>query len=203
MLGVFFFLLKLWAYKLESVLVVLVLFLRMMQNISLMQKYYQGLIICEAPFEHVQSLIEEAQALRENNSGEVAPCLEKELRVDNVSFAYGAQGVLENASLIVHAGDLVCLSGPSGAGKTTLIDLICGLARPQTGDVFVDGVAMAKIDLTVGDRVSAYVPQELILFHDTLGANVTMGDLTIPETEVEEALRAAGAGNSYAHFPRD
>jgi ATP-binding cassette subfamily C protein len=201
LIGVFIFLLNIWGSQLESVLVVLVLFLRMMQNIALVQKYYQALIICEAPFEHVQSLIEEAQSLRENNSGKAAPRLERELRVDSVSFAYGAQAVLENASLIVRAGDLVCLSGPSGAGKTTLIDLICGLARPQSGDVFVDGVPMAKVDLSAWRQSIGYVPQELILFHDTLFANVTMGDPKIPEAEVEEALRAAGAWEFVRTLP--
>ncbi len=201
LIGVFIFLLNIWGSQLESVLVVLVLFLRMMQNIALVQKYYQGLTICEAPFEHVQSLIDEAQSLRESNSGKAAPRLERELRVDNVSFAYGAQVVLENASLIVRAGDLVCLSGPSGAGKTTLVDLICGLARPQSGDVFVDGVPMAKIDLLAWRQSIGYVPQELILFHDTLLANVTMGDPKIPKSEVEEALCAAGAWEFVRTLP--
>jgi ATP-binding cassette subfamily C protein len=201
LIAVFVFLLNIWESKLESVVVVLVLFLRMIQSIAQVQRYYQGLIICEAPFEHVQYLIKEAQSLQESTGGKTASSLEFELRIDNVSFAYGAQGVLEKASLAVHVGNLVCLTGPSGAGKTTLIDLICGLARPQSGDVFIDGIPMAEIDLSAWRQNIGYVPQELILFHDTLLANVTMGDLSISEADVEEALRAAGAWEFVRTLP--
>ena len=78
------------------------------------------------------------------------------------------------------AGQLTVLSGASGGGKTTITDLILGLHEPQSGQVLLDGVPLPEIDLHRWRAMVGYVPQELGLFHDTVLANVTLGDPEIP-----------------------
>jgi ATP-binding cassette subfamily C protein len=78
-------------------------------------------------------------------------------------------------------------------GKTTIIDLITGLLRPQQGEVFIDGLPLAEIDLRAWRRMVGYVPQENLLLHDTVLNNITLGDLELTENDAEYALRAAGA----------
>ena len=195
LLGAFFFLFMIANQPLELILVVLVLFMRVMQSAASAQNKYKGLVACEAPFEHVQALIADAVADEEDLRGEKEPSLTQRIRIEGVSFAYEHERILDRVTLDIPAGTLVCLSGPSGSGKTTLMDIVCGLLKPQDGDVFIDGVPLSEINVRRWRRQIGYVPQELILFHDTLLANVTLGDDRIPTGEVEQALRAAGAWN--------
>ena len=179
--------------QLEHVFVILVLFLRMMQNLARLQKSYRLLVLSEASFEQIHDLIAQADAVAETNGGHVRLSFMRELSLEHVCFAYDAKAVLNDASLQIPAGSLVCLSGPSGAGKTTLLDIASGLIRPQSGEVLVDGVPLSTIDLRSWRQQIGYVPQEIVLFQDTLLANVTLGDPKIPKADVEEALRIAGA----------
>jgi ATP-binding cassette subfamily C protein len=85
------------------------------------------------------------------------------------------------------------LTGPSGAGKTTVTDLLIGFRTPDSGRVLIDGRPLSEFSLRKWRRMVGYVPQELVLFHDTIFANIALGDPAIGEAEVREALRAAGA----------
>jgi ATP-binding cassette subfamily C protein len=91
--------------------------------------------------------------------------------------------------------------GPSGAGKTTLADIILGLYPPDKGRITVDGVPLTEIDLFSWRRLVGYVPQDLVLFHDSIQANVTLGDPQISRAEVREALQMAGAWEFIQALP--
>src|SRR5262249_38155302 len=101
--------------------------------------------------------------------------------------------VLRDASLTVPAGQLTVISGPSGGGKTTIADLIIGLSQPAHGAVLIDGVPLARIDPKRWRTMLGYVPQDALLLHDSIAANVTLGDKAAAPADVEAALRAAGA----------
>jgi ATP-binding cassette subfamily C protein len=92
--------------------------------------------------------------------------------------------------------------GPSGAGKTTIADLIIGLLRPQLGQILIDNVPLEQIDLRQWRRMIGYVPQEAFLLHDTVLWNVTLGDPEVNEAAAEAALRAAGAWEFVAELPQ-
>jgi ATP-binding cassette subfamily C protein len=85
------------------------------------------------------------------------------------------------------------ITGPSGAGKTTLIDLLMGLYEPDKGDILIDGTPLREINKSEWRRMIGYVPQELILFHDTIYANVALGDEEVTKADAQAALEAAGA----------
>lgn len=201
LLGAFYFLFRVAGEPLELILVMLLLFLRVMQSANAVQNRYKSLVACEAPFEHVQELITEATAEEEPQQGHEVPSLTREIRLENVSFAYDDEGVLKDVNVVIPAGSLVCLSGPSGSGKTTLMDIVCGLVHPQHGRVTIDDIPLSEVNLRRWRRRIGYVPQELILFHDTLLANVTLGDDRISTLEVEEALHAADAWNFIERLP--
>ena len=101
----------------------------------------------------------------------------------------------------VRIGEVAVLTGPSGAGKTTISDLIVGLHSAEAGRVLIDDTPIEDIDLIKWRQMVGFVPQELILFHDTIYANVALGDERLGETEVRAALEAAGAWEFVSEKP--
>lgn len=134
-------------------------------------------------------------------TGGKSPSLERDIEFRDISFSYGAGNTLQGLNLRFEAGDLVALTGPSGTGKTTLIDLLLGFHRPQQGEVWIDGIALNDIDLKQWRSMIGYVPQELMLFHDSIAANVTLGESRFSDADVESALEAAGAMDFVCRLP--
>ncbi|MGH7504677.1 MAG: ATP-binding cassette domain-containing protein, partial [Longimicrobiales bacterium] len=142
----------------------------------------------------IHAMIESTRAQREITTGSTAPPpLVHGITLDRVSFHHGSRPALHDVSVTIPAGALVAIVGPSGAGKTTLADLIAGLYRADSGDMRVDGIAMTDIDVAAWRRMVGYVPQEPLLLHDSISRNVTMGDDRVSRDDVEAALRDAGA----------
>ena len=187
--------------SLEQVIVIGVILQRTVKGFGRLQAILQQAVIVEAPFREVETLIEEMAANQEDRGGTLQPSFQHELRCDNLRFAYTSRTVLDGTNLIVPAGSITVLTGMSGAGKTTLIDLVLGLHRPKGGRILIDGVDLAEIDLRAWRTMVGYVPQELILFHASILENLTLSDTDHTEGAVEEALRLAGAAEFVAERP--
>jgi ATP-binding cassette subfamily C protein len=181
------------ALPLASVVLLTLLCVRIITSLGKVQKEYQHLAACEGAFAAVRALTEQAEAAREAPTGGRAPALVRDLRLVDVGFAYGDAWVVRGASLVVPAGSVTALTGPSGAGKTTVVDLLVGLLVPQEGEVLVDGVPLRELDARRWRELLGYVPQETLLWHDTIGRNVSLGDPAVSAADVRAALMAAGA----------
>lgn len=190
-----------FGWPLPELIVMGVLFRRLLGSIGDAQEQLQAAVNVEASYWAVHRLIEEAEEQREELRGGREPTLEHSIQLADVSFNFGDKAVLERFSMEARAGQLTVLSGASGGGKTTITDLILGLHEPQSGQVLLDGVPLAEIDLHRWRSMVGYVPQELGLFHDTVLANVTLGDPQIPEAAVIRALELAGAWDFVRELP--
>jgi ATP-binding cassette, subfamily C, bacterial len=190
---------------LADLLVVALVLLRTIRSVAKVQQQYQLVASLEEPFDEIQELLAETAAEREPQGGTREVTFERSLELRGVGFAYGGPGggrdVLGGVDLEVPFGRLVVVTGPSGVGKTTLVDLILGLHRPTSGHVLVDGVSLAEIDLGHWRRQIGYVAQELILLNDTIASNVTLGDPGLDGKDVARALAIAGASEFVAGFP--
>lgn len=187
---------------LTNLLVMAFLFNRLAGRISILQSDYQSIAQGESAFWSLRQSIESAEEMREPLRGTAqVPALTTGIRLDRVSFSYPQRQVLQDVSLFIPAGEMVALAGGSGAGKTTIADLIVGLHVPGAGEVFIDDVPLSSIDIAAWRHAVGYVPQEMFLFHDTLFANVAMGDPAADRSAVEEALKLAGAWSFVAHLP--
>ncbi|MEM7527151.1 MAG: ABC transporter ATP-binding protein [Pseudomonadota bacterium] len=178
---------------LETVAVLVILLERTMRRILGIQASYEGLVLSERALESVRETTEAAEAARERLHEGPVPSLSKALTFDGVSFGYGERQVLTDVSLTVRANTLVVVTGASGAGKSTLADLMLGLVEPDHGRILIDGLNLGTADLRGWRRAIGYVPQDGILLHDTIFANVTFGDPLLDREAAEAALRAAGA----------
>ncbi len=125
-----------------------------------------------------------------------------ELTFDRVSFAYEAeQTVLDNISLKVPAGKTVALVGPSGGGKSTLINLALRFFDPQEGRVLIDGQDISKVTMDSVRESIALVTQDPVLFDDTMLANIAYGS-AIDEESVVAAAKAAAAHEFISRLPQ-
>jgi ATP-binding cassette, subfamily C, bacterial len=191
-----------WKLPFNAVLVMILVLARALASLGKTQRQYQKIKSYESAFWSLRAVIDEASGARETNPGGISPRLEKSVSLNNVNFAYGETSVLSNASLTVPAGSFTAIMGPSGAGKTTIADLIIGLLRPQQGEILIDNVPLEQVDLTQWRRMIGYVPQESLLLHETVLWNVTLGDPEVSEAAAEAALRAAGAWEFVAQLPQ-
>jgi ATP-binding cassette, subfamily B, bacterial MsbA len=124
------------------------------------------------------------------------PRIEGHIVLDNVSFAYKDntdQHVLRGVSLEVKPGEVLALVGPSGAGKTTLVNLIPRFFDPQTGGVCIDGQDIRSVQVKSLREQIGLVPQDTLLFGGTVRENILYGKLDATEDELTEAARAANA----------
>jgi ATP-binding cassette subfamily C protein len=182
-----------WHIPLAEVMVLVFLLARVVKLLTKAQQEYQQLATLESAYWSLQDTIREAESASESALGTQAPSLNEAIRFDQVSFNYGEEWVLRTASLIFPAGLFTAIVGPSGVGKTTIVDLVIALLRPQQGELFIDNLPLAEIDLRSWRKMIGYVPQETLLLHDTVLINVTLGAPDLTESDAEQALRAAGA----------
>ncbi len=124
------------------------------------------------------------------------------IELDDVSFAYGADlPVLRQVSLSIPHGGSTAIVGASGAGKTTVLDLILGLLRPDSGDVLVDGSSLRDVRLKDWRRQIGYVPQDASFFHATVAENIAWGFEGASREDIVEAAKLADADEFILGFP--
>lgn len=126
---------------------------------------------------------------------------EREIRYAEVSFAYDERVILSEIDLAVEHGQVVAIVGSSGAGKTTLINLIPRFFDVTGGSLQVDGQDVRELTTaSLRDQI-AIVTQEIILFNDTVHNNIAYGRLDAPRADVEQAARAAYAQEFIEELP--
>ena len=132
------------------------------------------------------------------------PRFEREVRFENVSFRYRVPGplVLSNLDLVLRRGEVVALVGPSGGGKTTLLNLLPRFADPVEGRITIDGRDLRDATLQSLRAQIALVAQETFLFNDTVRANIAYGLTDVPLARLEEAARAARADGFIRELPQ-
>ena len=188
--------------SLASVMVVIFLLARVLGYFTKVQRQYQHMVSSEGAYWLLRRAIDDARAAAEPPAGGVAPTLTRGIELRGVRFAYGERTVLDGIDLDVPAGQLTTLIGPSGAGKTTLVDIVIGLLHPQSGTVLIDDQPLETLDRRAWRRMIGYVPQETLLLHDSVLANVTLADPDLSRDDAERALRQAGAWDFVAALPQ-
>ena len=191
-----------WNLSLTAILAMVFFIGKTLKQIEKIQKEYVNLVEYESAYWSLLEKIEGAHNAREVLTGTLKPSFSSAIRMDSVSFSYADRAVLDNVSIELPAGSFSALLGPSGSGKTTFADLVTGLLRPQKGDIWIDGAPLSQIDIGSWRGMIGYVPQENLLMHDTVLKNITLGEETISEAEVETALRGAGAWDFVQQMPK-
>ena len=119
---------------------------------------------------------------------------------NKVSFAYDDKNVLDKVDLNINAGDFITIIGPSGGGKTTLTDMLLRFNKPDSGTIEIDGININDLSKAKLRNMIGYVPQETVLFHDTVRNNLTF-DNKISDNKLTKVLQRAGALHFVEQLP--
>ncbi len=158
-----------------------------------------GIVAAERAFEFLDAPVE----IRDRPDARTFPGVANEIVYEDVSFGYfPGEPVLSQVSFRAGAGTVTALVGPSGAGKTTLVDLLGRFYDASAGRILMDGTDLADFSIRSLRERLGVVSQETVLFHDTVRANIAYGlDDGFPEGEIERAARAAHAHEFVSQLP--
>lgn len=154
----------------------------------------------KAPLERVERLLLEE---REQGGRVELKGFNNEIVFDKVSFRYPGleEDALYDINLRVRKGEVIALVGRSGAGKTTFVDLIPRFHSPGSGSVKIDGIDISELSLSSLRSHIGIVSQDVILFNETVRANIAYGKNGAPEQEIINAAKAAFAHDFIMEFP--
>ena len=192
----------LFGSTLPELLVTGIVFFQIVNNLTKLQKQLQTAVVIEGSYVRTIELIKLAEEQKESHTGNVAPNLGTGCKFEGVTFAHGTTPVISNATFDVPANKITVLQGSSGSGKTTLIDLLIGLNTAQKGKILIGGQSIKTIDIKTWRQSIGYVPQDLMLFHDTIHENISLSNPDISTEAILAALDQAGARDFITALPK-
>ena len=186
--------------SLSAFLILILLFSRIFPQLMRIQSTYMQIVSLFPAFENtmamkqeLETLLKDSAVLRDITSSKII--IENEIAFHDVSFGYiSGKSLFENISIIIPAKKITGIVGPSGIGKTTLMDMVTGLLIPSHGKMQVDGKDLIEIDRASWHNSIAYVPQDSVFTNSSLRENLTMGNDHISDEKVWQTLNRVNAG---------
>jgi ATP-binding cassette subfamily C protein len=198
--------------SMEMIIPILTLFamatVRLMPSVQLIGSMYTNLrynmVSLDPIYDDLKELEEYRHRFLEDRKSMKKVKLKRQIDIENVSYNYPGsdEQAMNNVSLTIPKGSAVAFVGPSGAGKTTMVDLLLGLLEPSTGAIKVDGVDIQS-QLSAWQRNIGYIPQSIYLADETLRNNIAFGlpDKEIDDVKVMEAVRLAQLEDMVSKLP--
>ena len=184
-----FYLFKSLSIKISvsEIIVIMIFSIRSLQQFSSLQRDIQSLAIIKVPFEYFQNYKEMIENNREL-SGRKKLVNIKSIEFKKVSCVFGKRKVFSNLSFKVKKGQIVCIFGPSGIGKSSLVDMMTGLLKSSSGKILISGCDINSIDLNSLRNMIGYVGQETFLFNNDLKYNISLDDKKVKIKDINLAL---------------
>ncbi len=172
------------------------------EPVKRMGSIYQQFQQAQGATIQVFALLDLAVEEQDAPDAKALPEFSREIEFENVSFSYDSTPVLRGIDFCARKGEVIAIVGSSGAGKTTLVNLIPRFHDVTAGAVRLDGVDVRDVTLRSLRAQIAIVTQENILFHDTVSNNICYGERDVQEARVFAAARAALAHDFIAELPQ-
>jgi len=167
---------------------------------TITQAYY-NLQKGAASLDRIQQVFNEPEVIEEAPDAVSKKTFDKEIEFSNVTFAYVKEEVLKGICLTISKGKTIALVGPSGGGKSTMVDLLPRFYDTIKGEILIDGVPIQKMVINDLRGLMGIVSQETILFNDTVFNNIAFGMETASDEEVAAAAKVANAHEFIENMP--
>ena len=170
-----------------------------LMNIS---TFYSQLQSSMAAFERIAVVLDSVPEIEWNLSGHVIENMKGEIRFDNVTFGYtDKENVLENFSLSIKHGERLAIVGHTGAGKSTIINLIARFYEFQGGNIYIDGHEIRSLNLKEYLKNVGLVQQDPFLFNGTVKDNIKYGKMDATDEEIQKAINTVQAEEFIETMP--
>jgi subfamily B ATP-binding cassette protein MsbA len=167
--------------SLGSIILSLLLFYRSLNYLVMVQNYWQDFNEHSGGVTSVSALTKEMASLQEVLGPVAFKTIQDKIEIRDVTLSYDKVKVLDGVTIELEKNATIALVGESGAGKTTLANMISGLIRPDSGEVYIDNVPMAQYNLNTFRNTVGYISQEPVVFNDTIFNNITFWSERTPE----------------------
>jgi len=186
-----------------GVLLLLFLFARVMPKLSSIQQNFQSSINMLPSFSREMELQKHCEEAAEKETQRTEKIdIGNGIRFNNVSFSYDSNSpVIKDLDITIMPGQTTAIVGPSGAGKTTIADLLMGLIAPRGGSILIDGEKFGPERMRAWREQIGYVPQDTFLFNDTVKANLLWAKPDANEEEINQSLRFGAAEEFVLGLP--
>ena len=175
------------------------IFVRPIEKVNTMiESYPKGI----AGFKRFREELGKTPAIQDKKDAKVLPSVKGMIQYKDVSFWYDSSNkVLENIDLSISAGEMIAFVGPSGAGKTTICNLLPRFYEINEGNILIDGVNIQDVTMESLRNQIGIVQQDVFLFPGTLRENISYGKLDASEDEIKEAVRLAHLEQVVSEMP--
>ena len=154
-----------------------------------------------AAAQRVFAIMDQTPTIRDRPQAETLDGFHDDIRFESVVFDYGGENILKGLTTTIRRGERVALVGPSGAGKTTLANLLPRFYDPASGRITIDGHDLRDLSLSSLRAAIGIVTQETLLFDGTVGENIAFGRADVPHEQILAAARAARVDEFIAGHP--
>jgi ATP-binding cassette subfamily B protein len=173
---------------------ILVSFIVYVQNffnpIVQLSQFYNSYQSSSIAIERIYKIIDEKEDYK--TDGKYTPVFHRDLVFRNVSFSYGHEKIIDNLSMVIEKGQKISIIGKTGAGKTTMANLILNFYRPDSGEIYMDRVDINNFNTMEYRKLFGVILQDPFLFEGTILDNVRFAASSIPEQIIEEKLEDLG-----------
>ena len=176
---------------------------RFWEPIVELANFYNQIVNCGAYLERIFQMMEEPLVVEDHEGAGELTNVEGEVSFKNVTFAYekGLPNILEDVSFDVAKGETIALVGPTGAGKSTVINILARFYDIQKGSVTIDGTDISEVTLNSLHSQMGIMLQDSFLFSGTIADNIRYSKLDATDEEVREAAKAVCAHDFIMEFP--
>ena len=200
-----YFAVQLHLASVNEYVVLALLFARLNASIRKLQQGHQMMARAEPSYTTIVGMTAAGDREREMTGLGSAPAFERSMTLRDISLSFddGSRPALTQVDVDLAASGFVAVIGPTGAGKSSLINVIAGLQRPTAGRVLIDGADLAGVDLRQWRERIGFVPQEVHLFPDSVFENVRLHNSLYSEADVQRALRQAEVWSFVEAMPQN